>query len=203
MNQIDKLLIGITPSQKFVEWSNRWLSVVHKDESGFKEEKLKVQQSQLSKIENRLNVLLDMKLDGGIDDQGYKEKKQILEAEKNEIKAKLDTTSDDLDDWRTKVENTIEFARVCQYKFNNGTREDKQVILMTIGANLILNTNKLLDVKLKTEYEILANKLNWEEKYKGWLEPQKYTEIMAKCSDLRPPIPAWLPRVDSDHEPSA
>lgn len=203
MNQIDKLLIGITPSQKFVEWSNRWLSVVHKDESGFKEEKLKVQQSQLSKIENRLNVLLDMKLDGGIDDQGYKEKKQILEAEKNEIKAKLDTTSDDLDDWRTKVENTIEFARVCQYKFNNGTREDKQVILMTIGANLILNTNKLLDVKLKTEYEILANKLNWEEKYKGWLEPQKYTEIMDKYPDLRPPIPAMLPRVDSDHEPSA
>lgn len=196
LKQIDTLLIKLTPDQDFVNWSNKWLSIVHKDECGFKEETLRNQQLQFSRIENRLNKLLDMKLDESIDDQTYKEKKQILEAEKNGIRVKLDNTTNDLDDWRTKVENTIEFARVCQYKFNNGSRADKQMILMTIGANLIFNTDKLLDVKPKPEYGVLADKQNWGEKYKGWLEPQKYTEIMAKYDDLRPANPVWLPALE-------
>ncbi len=203
LKQLDTLLIKLTPDQDFINWSNKWLSVIHKDESGFKEEKLKSQQTELSNIERRLNKLLDMKLDETIDDLTYKEKKQILEAKKNEIKVKLDSTTDDLDDWRTKVENTIEFARVCQYKFNSGSRADKQMILMTIGANLIFNTDKLVDVKLKPEYGILADKQNWSEKYKGWLEPQKYTDIMEKNDDLRPANPVWLPRLDSNQGPAA
>jgi len=133
-----------------------------------------------------------MKLDETIDDQTYRDKKQILEAEKNDIMAKLDNTANDLDGWRTKIEDTIEFARSCQYKFNNGSREDKQMILMTIGTNLLFKSDKSLDIKLKPEYRILADKQNWDEKYKGWLEPQKYTEIMAKYDDLRPTNPVWL-----------
>jgi hypothetical protein len=50
----------------------------------------------------------------------------------------------------------------------------------------------MLDIKLKPEYGVLADKQNWGEKYKGWLEPQKYTEIMAKYDDLRPANPVWL-----------
>jgi len=193
MNQINNILIYITPDQDFVEWSNRWLAVVHKDESNFKVETLKSQQTELTNIEKRLSSLLDLKIDGVVDNETYTSKKQILEQEKTKILAKLANTSDDLDDWRKRVENTIEFARVSQYKFQNGTREDKQVILLTIGSNLILNNNKVLDVTLKKEYGVLANKENWATEYKGWLEPQKYTEIMAKYDDLRPANPLWLP----------
>lgn len=203
LNQIDKILASLAPDQDFVDWSNKWLSAVHKDESGFKEEKLKNQQSQLSKVEIRLNRLLDMKLDESIDDATYKEKKQNLEKEKNEIKSKLANTDEDLEDWRVKVEKTIDFAKACQNKFKIGTREDRQMILLTVGENLLLKPDKMLEVDLKPEYGVLANKQNWDSKYKGWLEPQKYTEIMAKYDDLRPANPSWLPRVDSDHKPSA
>ncbi len=203
LNQIDNVLANITPHQDFIDWTKKWLAVVHKDESSFKVETLKSQQIELTKIEKRLNKILDMKIEEVIDDETYKEKKLILEQEKNDIKAKLTNTDNDLDDWRTKVENTIGFARVCQYNFKTGTREDKQAILMTIGSNLILNNNKLLDITLKPAYGILANKQNWGIKYKGWLEPQKYTEIMAKYDDLRPANPLWLPRVDSNHGPIA
>ena len=201
LKQIDNLLIRLTPEQDFIDWSNKWLSVVHKDESGFKEEKLKSQQTELSNIERRLNKLLDMKLDETIDDQTYKEKKQNLEKEKSEIKAKLINTDGELDDWRKKVEKTIEFARLCQYRFNTGTREDKQDILMTIGSNLIFKSDKLLDIKLEPEYGVLENKENWSEQYKDWQEPQKYTEIMAKYPDLRPTSPTWLALLDSNQKP--
>lgn len=192
LNQIDNILIKITPHQDFIDWTKKWLAVVHKDESSFKVETLKSQQLELAKIEKHLNKILDMKIEEVIDDQTYKEKKLILEQEKNDIKAKLTNTDSDLDDWRTKVENTIDFARVCQYNFKTGNREDKQVILMTIGSNLILNNNKLLDITLKPAYGVLADKQNWGIKYKGWLEPQKYTEIMDKYDDLRPANPVWL-----------
>jgi len=196
LNQIDNLLNKITPDQDFVDWSNKWLKVIHQDESIFREEILKSQQIKLSSLERKLNNLLDMKLDESIEETVYKQKKEKFEKEKNEIKAKIDIVTDELDDWRTKVENTIQFARVCRYKFNNGSREDKQMILMNIGANLILNSNKLLEIKLKPEFEVLADKENWGEKYKGWLEPQNYTEIMANNDDLRPANPVWLPLKD-------
>ena len=202
-NQINNLLTKLTPDQDFIDWSNKWLSVVHKNEASFNEETLKSQQAQLSRIERRLNKLLDMKLDDTIDDQTYREKKQILEKDKNEIKVKINNVGGELDDWRTKVENTIDFARACKYKFNNGTREDKQMILTTIGANLTLRSNKLLDIKLKPEFGVLADKQNWSEKYNGWQEPHKYTDIMDKYDGLRPAIPSWLPREDSDLEPTA
>lgn len=203
LNQINTLLKKLGPNQKFVDWMNKWLSVVHKNESAFNEETLKLRQAELSNLEKRLDKLLDMKLDETIDDQAYREKKESLEKEKNEIKAKIDSAGNELNDWRTKVENTIDFARNCQYKFENGLREEKQTILLTIGTNLILKTNKMLDIKLKPAYEILSNQENWGEKYKDWQEPQKYTEIMAKNSDLRPANPVWLPRVDSNHGPIA
>lgn len=193
LKQIDDLLMKLTPDQDFIDWSKKWLSIVHKDEASFKEETLKFQQTSLSNIERRLNKLLDMKLDENIDDQTYKEKKQILDKEKNEIKRKLDNTGNDLNDWRIKVENTIDFARACRDRFNNGTRENKQEILMAIGSNLIFKSDKLLDIKLEPEYGVLANKQNWSEQYKDWLEPHKYTEIMDKYDDLRPANPVWLP----------
>ena len=36
----------------------------------------------------------------------------------------------------------------------------------------------------------------------GWLEPQEYTDIFSKTPSLRPAIPVWLPREDSDLQPT-
>lgn len=62
-----------------------------------------------------------------------------------------------------------------------------------IGSDLYINTDKSLEIKLNSEFDVLSNIQNWSEKYKGWLEPQKYADIMAKYDDLRPSNPCWLP----------
>lgn len=197
LDQIDNLLLSIKPEEEFISWAKKWLSFVHQDRSNFHEETLKSQQKELGAVENRLNKLLDMRLNDLLDDKAYREKKSILEKEKKEIEDKLVNTSNDLDDGRFRVENALDFAFACQERFKTGLREVKQEIIMRIGSNLYLNTDKLLDVELKRVFRVLADKDKWDQQYRGWLEPQKYTEIMAKNDDLRPANPVWLRLVDN------
>lgn len=201
--QINTLLLSIKPDEEFIAWAKKWLSVVHQDQSSFHEETLKSQQRALESVENRLNRLLDLRLNDLLEDDAYKIKKKELEVEKRGIETKLADTGHNLDDGRLKVENALDFAFSCQKRFETGAREVKQEILMRIGEDLSLNTGKMLEVTLKKEFVVLANKEKWDEQYKDWLEPQEYTDILSKNIDLRPANPVWLPRVDSNHEPSS
>ena len=196
-------MLTVKPDLEFIVWAKKWLSIVHQDQSEFKEKKLKSQQNSLEMVENRLNKLLDLRLNDLIDDENYKIKKAALEEEKREIKNKLEDTNDSLNDGRMKIESTLDYAYTCQKRFEEGLREVKQEILMNIGSNLYLNTDKSLDIRLKKEFELLAKKGDWELLYTGWLEPAEYTYIMVKNPDLRPANPIWLPRVDSNHGPIA
>lgn len=193
VGQINNLLGKIKPEEEFIIWAKKWLSVVHQDQSIINEEILKSQQRELESVEKRLNKLLDLRLNDSLNDETYTEKKKELEEEKRIIKEKLASTDNILDNGRIKVENALDFAFACQKRFESGPKEVKQEILMRIGSNLQINTNKTLDIKLKNEFETLADKENWDKNYTGWLEPQKYTEIIEKNSDLRPTNPVWLP----------
>ena len=167
-------------------------------------------------LENKLNKLLDALLKEVIDDESYKSKKIKLEAEKRKIQDKIDNTDNRMEGWRGKVENALDFAYGCQYRFNNGTRADKQEIMMRLGSDLIVNNTKSLDITLKGEYEVLANRKNWKEKYKGGLEPQdirilwikmpicacqsiwlRHTEKFGRFSNQQGKLGGWGRRADS------
>ena len=196
--QINNLLLSVKPDEEFITWAKKWLSVVHQDQSNFHEETLKSQQRALELTENHLNKLLDMRLIDLLDDESYKEKKKELELEKRDIESKLSDTSHSLDDGRLRVENALDFAFSCQKRFETGNREIKQEIMMRLGENLMINTTKKIEVTLKKEFGVLANKYNWDQQYKDWLEPQEYTDILSKNPDLRPANPVWLPRQGSN-----
>ena len=198
---INEFLLTVKPDIEFIKWAKKWLAIVHKDQSENQETVLKSQQRALEDTERRLNKLLDMRLNDMLDDSAYKIKKSQLEKEKRDISEMLANVEKGLDAWRVKVENTLDFAYACQQKFASGTRDDKHEIMMRLCSNLCITNHKTLDITLKREYLPLADQDNWDERYKDWLEPVKYTEMMAKNPDLRPANPLWLPRVDSNHEP--
>ncbi len=203
IEQINALLLSVTPDIAFIQWAKKWLSVVHKHESNSQEDILKSQQSALGSIESRLNKLLDMRLNDLLDDPSYKQKKAELEKEKKDLKEKLADADGSLDNWRVKVETALDFAYACQKKFENGTRDEKHEVMVRIGENLLINPQKRLMVSLKREYGVLADKENWDTRYKSWREPQEWTAILVKTPDLRPANPVWLPRQDSNLQPSS
>ena len=201
VKQIDKLLASVKPDTEFIKWAKKWLALIHNNQSVEQESILKSQQKALESTENRLNRLLDMKLNDLIDDAVYKEKKLELENEKRDITGKLEDTDNSLDNWRVNVESALDFAYACQKRFETGSRDEKHEIMMRVGSNLLLKPNKLIDITMKREYGALADKGNWGKRYEDWIEPSEYTSIMANNEDLLPVNPLWLPRVDSNHQP--
>ena len=190
--QIYSLLLSVHPDQAFITWAKKWISVIHEYESSNQECILDSQQEELYRIEKRLNKLLDLRLNDLLTDDAYTTKKNELEKERDLLKGKLDDTESGLSGWRTKVENTLDFAQACHAKFKNGTREQKHEVLLRLGSNLLLGSYRNLAVTLKGEYGVLADQKNWKRRYETWLEPQECTDIMLHNPSLRPPIPFWL-----------
>lgn len=192
LNQINTLLLTVKPDEEFIKWAKRWLAVLHGHEASTQENILKSQHEALQRVENKLNRLLDMRLSDQLDDLTYQAKKKNLETEKRDLNRQLKDTGGTLNNWRVKIENALDFAYACQKKFTYGTRDDKQEVLFRIGENLSLNTNKTTAFTLKKEFGVLADRENWSKRYSGWLEPQKYTDILSQDPSLRPAIPVWL-----------
>lgn len=198
--QIESLLLRIKLKPEFVEWAKKWIKVIHENESSVQETVLQKQQDTLLRVENRLNKLLDLRLDDKLDEGMYEQKKTELESERSKIKLGLTNTDEHLTSWRKKIETALDFALAAYSKFNTGTRDDKHEVLCRIGSNLLIN-NKFIKIELKKYYEIFSEQDIWEEKYKDWLEPEEYRNLTSQRPDLLPPNPIWLPGVDSNHEP--
>ncbi len=196
-DQIKEVLLSIRPPQEFVEWAKKWLRYAHKDEHLFQENVMASRQSALQIVENKLNTLLDMRLENNIDEAVYNEKKRKLESEKHTLEQQLTNTSQDLDDNRRRIENALDLAYAAEHKFKTGTREEKHKLLLDLSSNLTY-FNKNIRIHLLNHFLAIQNPEKWEEKYKKRLEPQKYTELLIKNPSLRPANPIWLPRQGSN-----
>lgn len=192
-NEIGDLLLSIRLKPEFIEWAKKWLKALYDKESAIEHSNLESQNYALEKVEKKLSALLDMRLDGKVDEHSYESKKAELEEEKFNLKSHIEGTGSTLSDQRIKIENALDFAYASFTKFNTGSREDKHHIMTSLGSNLMME-NKKVRITLKKYLEVCTKQENWKENYKDWLEPQEYSDLLAKRPDLRPAIPNWLPR---------
>ncbi len=191
VDAIVERLLEVQPSQKFIDWAKKWIKYLHEHESRFQESILKNDHKELENIENRLNKLLDLYINDGIDQEKYKAKKSELEQHKLDLKKKLTNTDSNLTNWREKVEDTLDFARVVSKRFKYGDRETRHQILLKISSDLVYESKNPL-IYLKKEYKPLK-KLNKKEYKEDCLaRTSKYTDIFVKRPNLRPTNPMWL-----------
>lgn len=190
--EIGELLLKLRLKPEFINWARKWLKELYNKESTVEYNNLKQQNVALENIEKRLSNLLNMRLDEKIDEGTYETKKREFEEEKEVIKERLGNTDTSLTNQRIKIENALDFAYAAYTKFNTGTRDEKQEVMVRLGSNLMME-NKKVRINLKKYLLVCSEQENWKEKYKDWLEPQEYTELLAKRPDLRPAIPIWLP----------
>ena len=200
-NEIMKQLMMLRPPEEFVTWAKKWIKTVHDYESQTEEEILASQNKELESVENQLSNLLDLRIRSDIDDSTYRSKKTLLEQEKLTVKRKINESGNNLSSLRIRVENAIDIAYGSHLRFKTGKRETKQEILVSLGSNLILN-HKKIRIDLLKHFEVFRDNEKWEDTYEDWLEPQKYMELFEKRPDLRPANPVWLPREDSNLQPT-
>lgn len=133
----------------FAKWAFEALDeVVLKDQSVNKDSS-KALQAALDSINKRLNHLLDLRIsptniDGSLlsDEEFGLRKKAFLE-EKNKIIDQLNKVSGNEGEWTEVARDSFNFALEAAQKFQNGSSEDKKVIVKTVGSNLILLDQKL------------------------------------------------------------
>ena len=201
--QIDDLLLSIRPPQGFLDWAKRWVAELHKYNANFHQDVRQSLHDRKEKIEKRLDSFMDMKADHEITQEKYLEKKLKAEDELKDIDDAIKTNDEGSSNWRAKVENALDFADAAHERFMNSKDASVKRYLVThLGENLVCH-NKNIRMDLEKHFLEFNEQGKWDEKYKGWREPQEYTEIMAKYPDLRPSNPVWLPLEDSDLGPIA
>lgn len=154
----------------------------------------------MEKVENRLNKLLDLFINGGLDEDAYRAKQQELERTKLDLKQKVNETDSELNNWRVKVENVLDYSQALAARFENGDKNIKHEILLRVSSDLLYTTQNPL-IELKKEYNAIKKYNDGEYKTDVVARTSKYTDIFAQRPDLLPPNSMMLPDEDSDLEP--
>ena len=200
-DQIKGHLLSIRPPQGYLDWSKKWVAVLHNYKSDFHQDVRESLHNRKENVEKSLDRLLDIQIAGEITQEKYNEKKNKLEEELRDINNSIDSNDEGSNDWRAKVENALDFAesayqRYCETK----DPQLKRYFVTHLGANLRCNHRKV-GIDLQNHFLEFAEEEKWGETHKDWCEPVEYTEIMAKCPDLRPQNPNWLALLDSNQKP--
>lgn len=152
--QILQILNDITISDSFLTWAIKWLRRDHEIETTNQNIILSNLNASLSQNQKKVNNLINMSLDGSVTPEEYKTKRMELEAERKSIEEDLGNLKQRTFDWVDLAEQTFRFAKNAKYHFENGSPEEKTIILKALGANFYLFNQKLV-VELHKPFIIL------------------------------------------------
>jgi len=167
--QIKDLLSTIHISEKKTQVILRALKIMHKEESATQNARLDSIQKSYKNAQNRLNNLLSIRLEGLINDEEYKIKKNQLIIEKAQLEEKLQDNNGRVGDWLDVAEKTFNFASRASYWFEHGTIEDKKAIIQCFGSNFILK-DKNLHAEIRQPFVVIKDCLTGLEKESNRLE---------------------------------
>ncbi len=190
--EIARQLLEVEPSIEFIRWAKKWVKFLHQHESSFQETISENSHRQLTKIDNRLNKLLDLYIDENLDKKSYEAKKATLEEEKRDLERKLNEADDTMSNWRVKVEEVLDFAEAVSSKFTEGDKEKKHQILIKISSDLLYSTKNPL-IELKKMYKPLKKMKNGEYNDAVPARTSKYADVFVQYPDLLPTNSTWLP----------
>ncbi len=156
--QVDAQLERMAISEKFKDWAIKYLKETSEDQMSQYNQITKTQQSAYADVEKKLGKLLDLKLNELITDEEYKTSKEQLLAEQVGIEEQLKANKYSSHNWIELAEKTFDFACHARYWFQNGTLEDKKIILQTIGGSNLSLKDKQLRFEPDNIFTVLANR---------------------------------------------
>lgn len=148
--QIVNLLKFITISEDFCNWAIKWIKEEHQNESDKQQQILDNLKNALDDNQTKLNRLVDLHLNG-LSLQEYNKKRDELEAERRNVERELKSLENRTYDWMDQAVNTFNFAHNVVCRFENGTAEDKTLILRTLGSNFYIKDG-FIDIDLQKPF---------------------------------------------------
>ncbi len=141
-------LIGFVSSATLPQaWKKNWLNWLERDkklDQQSAETSLIKLKFDIQTIDGKLNILLDSYLDGTIDSQTYKQKKNELFTSKQNLESKIAKTKAGGSSWLEPMEEFINCALQAQKVARPDTpSEDLRIFAKNIGSNYFLKDNQL------------------------------------------------------------
>ncbi len=141
--QMAEVLGGIEIPESFHHWAMNCLKEDKVKEEDGRGELIQAQQDQLSLCNRKLETLLSMRLDGELELEEYKAKKNEFLAEKAHLMEVLSDMQHRIETWLDRADQFFDFAKTAKTRFENGTMEQKRGILQALGSNLFLEERQL------------------------------------------------------------
>lgn len=136
--QVDEFLEKITLDKEFMALTFQYAEKINKEEGQNQTMIFKslheAKEANLKQIKN----LVIMRTKEEVTEDEYKERRKELLSEQGKINEKISDADTGAKNWLELMEDLYNFCRHVRYWFNNGTLEDKKIILRTIGSNLLL-----------------------------------------------------------------
>ncbi len=199
--QIMDILERIEIPPEFSQWAIAQLKKEANKEVGSRKSILTAQRKNYDDCLNKLDRLLEMRMNEEITPEEFAEKKTGLNREKSRLLALVNESDSNADDWLEKAEKLFDFAASARQKFINGSLDDKKEILAALGSNLTLK-DQILSISIQKPL-VLVEKAAKEITtiYKAF-EPLKISQFEANFDKVFAKNPLLGERGDSNPQPS-
>jgi len=147
--QIDRYLERIQISERFKDWTIKYLHKLHEKESTSRNDIIEAQQKAYQLCLGRIDSLIKLKTSPGnadgrlLSDEEYGRQRADLLREKSQLEELLRDAGHRVEQWLDLSEKTFDFACTARKRFAEGDARTKKEILSTIGSNLTLRDKKL------------------------------------------------------------
>lgn len=188
--QIKEKISEISIDESFKDLAIKYFREVYQEEAKDRESIRRSLERKHKEVQEQINGLTEMRLKRLLDDEEYLEYKNKLLLERERLKEKLKDVNHSAQKQLELTERAFTFACYANYWFENGTIEQKNTILKTIGSNFVLRDRKL-SLELKNPWLSLTEDLKES-------KPKKDTSELSErpaLSSLKPTpsIPSSVP----------
>lgn len=197
--QVDETLSRLEIDEETYSYCIEMLKDEHFQNKILQNNSLAALQKDQKLIKNKLDNLVEMRLNKEIDGDLFATKKTELEASQKEVMKQLEKFNQKNTDWVEHTEAFLNAASRARYAFKHGDKQTKREILRSIGSNLFLEGGKLrfefrkpFDILLKEPPTQPLNSAQQNQKS----ELEKTPESAVKAfSGVK--ISEWLPLIDA------
>lgn len=170
--QIKEKISKISIDESFKDLAIKYFREVYQEEAKDRKSIRRSLEKKHKEIQEQIHGLTEMRLKRLLDDEEYLEHKNRLLLERERLKEKLKDINHSAEKQLELTERAFTFACYASYWFENGTIEQKNTILKTIGSNFILKDRKL-SLELKNPWLTIHEDLKGRKPKKETSEPSE------------------------------
>ncbi|PIU40531.1 MAG: hypothetical protein COT00_01190, partial [Candidatus Omnitrophica bacterium CG07_land_8_20_14_0_80_50_8] len=129
------------------DWTKRIIEQLEKDKNGVVQSSRPQQQNleaKLIDIDNKINKLTDIYIEGAISKEEYQKKKEFLINEKRETQEALRDFAAVGNNWFEQAREPVTSLHRAHYAITEGNLESQKEFLKKIGSNFILKERRLV-----------------------------------------------------------